>query len=64
VLVSGGCACSEFLAQTLQNELLAPCRTWDPTKAFGRSLPAEQLATFEPNVARLSVAVGAAATVF
>jgi len=64
VLVSGGCACSEFLAQTLQNEVMAPCRAWDPTKAFGRNLPAEQLATFEPNVARLSVAVGAAATAF
>ena len=64
VLVSGGCACSEFLAQTLQNELMAPCRTWDPTKSLGRNLPADQLAQFEPNVARLSVAVGAAATAF
>ena len=64
VLVSGGCACSEFLAQTLQNELMAPCSTWDPTKTFGRSLSAEQMAQFEPNVARLSVAIGAAATAF
>jgi len=64
VLVSGGCACSEFLAQTLQSELMAPCRSWDPSKSFGRSLPAEQLAQFEPNAARLSVAIGAAASVF
>jgi type IV pilus assembly protein PilM len=64
VLVSGGCACSEFLAQTLQNELMAPCRTWDPTKTLGRNLPAEQQASIESNVARLSVAIGAAASAF
>lgn len=61
VLVSGGCACSEFLAQTLQNELMAPCRTWDPSKSFGRKLSTEQLTQLEPNAARLSVAIGAAA---
>lgn len=64
VLVSGGCSCSEFLAQTLQNELMAPCRTWDPTKNLGRNLPAEQLAQLETNAARLSVAIGTAATAF
>lgn len=63
VLVSGGCACSEFLAQTLQNELMAPCRTWDPTRSFQRNLAPDQLAQFEPNTARLSVAIGAAAAV-
>ena len=64
VLLSGGCACNEFLAQTLQNELMAPCRTWDPAKAFGRNMPPDQLAQFEPNATRLSVAIGAAATAF
>jgi Tfp pilus assembly PilM family ATPase len=64
VLVSGGCACSSFVAETLQSELMAPCRTWDPTATLGRDLSAEQLANFEPNTARLSVAIGAAATAF
>ncbi|HAV63782.1 MAG TPA: hypothetical protein DCY13_15630 [Verrucomicrobiales bacterium] len=64
VLVSGGCACSEFLAQMLQNELMAPCRNWDPTKTLARALPPEQQEQFETNTARLSVAIGAAATVF
>ncbi|MBI1176435.1 hypothetical protein GC207_03245 [bacterium] len=64
VLVSGGCACSEFLAQTLQNELLAPCRTWDPSRSFSKNLGPEQMAQFEPSAARLSVAIGAAASAF
>lgn len=64
VLVSGGCACSEFLAQTLQNELMAPCRAWDPARGFARNLSPDQLAHFETNTARLSVAIGAAAAVF
>jgi len=64
ILVSGGCACSEFLAQMLQNELMSPCKNWNPTGFLNNSLPPEQQEQFEPNIARLSVAIGAATTAF
>jgi type IV pilus assembly protein PilM len=64
ILVSGGCACSEFLAQMLQNELMSPCKNWDPSRFLNNTLSPEQREQFEPNVARLSVAIGAAATAF
>jgi type IV pilus assembly protein PilM len=64
ILVSGGCACSEFLAQMLQNELMSPCKNWNPTGFLNNTLSPEQQEQFEPNVARLSVAIGAAATAF
>lgn len=63
VLVSGGCSCSEFLAQTLQSELMAPCGAWDPTASLAKKLPSEQLATLQESAPRLAVAVGAAAAV-
>ena len=64
ILVSGGCACSDFLAQTLQNELMSPCKNWDPTQSLNRTLSPEQAEQFEPNIARLTVAIGAASTAF
>lgn len=64
ILVSGGCACSEFLAQMLQNELMSPCKSWDPTGFLNNTLSPEQSEQFEPNIARLSVAIGAASTAF
>jgi len=64
ILVSGGCACSEFLAQMLQNELMSPCKNWDPTGFLNNTLPPDHLEHFTPNIARLSVAIGAAATAF
>ncbi len=64
VLVSGGCACSDFLAQMLQNELMSPCKNWDPSGFLNNTLPPEQRELYEPNVARLSVAIGAASTAF
>ena len=64
ILVSGGCACSDFLAQTLQNELMSPCKNWDPSGFLKNTLPPNQAENFEPNIARLSVAIGAASTAF
>lgn len=64
ILVSGGCACSDFLAQTLQSELMSPCKNWDPTTFLNNSLSSEQSENFTPNLARLSVAIGAASTAF
>jgi Tfp pilus assembly PilM family ATPase len=60
VFVSGGCARGELLVHALQAELLVPCKTWNPAKAFDMALSPEQTAEF-PNVApQLAVAFGAA----
>lgn len=64
VYVSGASARSEFILEAVQNELMIPCKTWDPTGFLIKSLPANQLAEMDSTAALLVVAIGAAATVF
>ncbi len=60
VFLSGGSARSEFILGTLQAELAAECRTWNPTNFMQYALPPEQVAQVEQAAPQLGVAVGAA----
>jgi type IV pilus assembly protein PilM len=60
VFVSGGSARSELLVQSLQMEMLVPCRVWNPAKSFDLTLSPELAAEFGGVSPQLAVAVGAA----
>jgi type IV pilus assembly protein PilM len=60
VFLSGGAARSEFFLQTLQNELMAPCKVWNPAGFLHMALPPQQMAEIEQVAPQLAVAVGAA----
>ena len=64
VFVCGGSACSEFILQNLQSELMIPCNSWSPTSSLELSLPPEQMAEVEKVAPRLAVAIGAATAFF
>jgi len=63
VYVSGGSARSDYILETLQTELMAPCVRWNPTQSLSLSLPATQGEGIEPCAPQLAVAVGAALAV-
>jgi Tfp pilus assembly PilM family ATPase len=63
VYVSGGSARSDYILETLQTELMAPCVRWNPTQSLTLSLPANQGEGIEPCAPQLAVAVGAALAV-
>jgi type IV pilus assembly protein PilM len=60
VYISGGSARSEFIVQTLQTELVAECKAWNPLSFLVLSLPPQQAAEIEHVAPQLTVAVGAA----
>lgn len=60
IWISGGAARSEFFLQTLQNELMAPCKTWNPTGFLQMALSPQQMAEIEQVAPQLSLAIGAA----
>ncbi len=60
VYISGGTARSEFLLQALQNELMVPCKSWNPAKNLQLSLPADRLGEIEQVAPQLTVAIGTA----
>jgi len=64
VFFSGATARSEIILQTLQNELLVPCKSWNPISFLQLSLPPQQLAEVEQVSPQLAVAVGAAMSSF
>lgn len=64
VYLSGGSARSEFVVQTLQNELTVSCQVWSPSKALQLSLPPEKMGEIEQVSPQLTVAIGAAAASF
>ena len=64
VYLSGGSARSEFVVQTLQNELTVPCQVWSPSKCLQLSLPPEKVGEIEQVSPQLTVAIGAAAASF
>lgn len=59
--VSGGSARSACLVGLLQEELMVPCKAWNPASFMNQSLPPQQLADIEQVAPQLSVAIGAAA---
>lgn len=64
IFVSGGAARSDFIVQSLQSELMAPCKSWNPTSFLNYSLPPQQMGEVEQVAPQLTVAIGAAATAF
>lgn len=64
VYVSGGSARSEFILQCLQNELMVPCKSWNPAKFLQMELSPEKMGEVEQVAPQLTIAIGAAATAF
>jgi type IV pilus assembly protein PilM len=64
VFISGGSARSEFIVQSLQSELMVPCKGWDPTAFLQRALPPEQAGELAQVAPQLAVAVGTATSQF
>lgn len=64
VFIGGGSARSDFIVQTLQTELLAECKPWNPVSAFRMALPPQQMAEIEQVAPQLAVAAGAAIAAF
>jgi type IV pilus assembly protein PilM len=64
IYISGGAARSEFIVQTLQSELMVPCKGWNPTSFMALALPPQQIGEVEQIAPQLTVAVGAATTAF
>jgi type IV pilus assembly protein PilM len=64
VLLSGGSARGEFIVQCLQNELMVPCRNWNPTRFLELALGPEKMGEIEQVAPQLTVAIGAAASHF
>jgi len=59
VFLSGGSARGELIVQSLQLELLVPCKVWNPAATLQPMLGAEQAAELQANAPQLAVAVGA-----
>jgi len=63
IFVSGGSARSEMILQMLHSEMLADCKTWNPTSFLQVALPGAQAVEIEHVETQLAVAVGAALAV-
>lgn len=64
VYLSGAAARSEFFVQTLQSELMVPCKTWNPVGFMQPALAPELVAGLEPLAPQFAVAAGAALAAF
>lgn len=64
VFLSGGSSRSEFILQSLQNEMMVECKTWNPTAFLRTALPPQQTAEIEFVAPQLTVALGAALAAF
>ena len=62
VYVSGASVRSEFVVQSLQNEMMVECKTWTPTTFLQMSLPPQQAAEIEQVAPQLTTAIGTALT--
>jgi len=58
--VSGGSARSEMILQMLHAEMLADCKTWNPSGFLQMALPGQQAVEMEHVGSQLAVAIGAA----
>lgn len=57
--LTGGSTRSDFVVQTLQQELLIETRTWNPSTFLKLDLPPQQVAEIEQVAPQLAVAIGA-----
>ncbi len=64
IFISGGSARSEFIVKSLETELLATCKAWNPAATLQMALPPAQIAEIEHVAPQLAVAVGTAAVAF
>ncbi|HZT23751.1 MAG TPA: pilus assembly protein PilM [Verrucomicrobiae bacterium] len=64
IYLSGAAARSELILQILHNELMAECKTWNPTASLQTALPAAQAAELERVGPQLDVAIGAGLAAF
>jgi type IV pilus assembly protein PilM len=64
VFVSGGSARNELVVQSLQAELMVPCKSWNPLRSLQVELPPDRASEFEQTSPQLTVAIGAAASGF
>jgi type IV pilus assembly protein PilM len=64
IYFSGGAARSDYFIQTLQAELILPCRIWNPVAGLQLELVPEQVAELEHVASQLAVAIGAATPLF
>ena len=64
VFISGGAARNEIIIQALQNELMVPCRSWNPTRFLQVAVPAAKVPEVEQLGPQLSVAIGSAVASF
>jgi type IV pilus assembly protein PilM len=62
VYLSGGSSRSEFVVDILRRELMAECKTWNPTGFMKLALPPAQTSELEHVAPQLTVAIGAALT--
>jgi len=63
VFVCGGPAKSEMFLEMLHEEMIAECKTWNPTSALQLALPGPQTVEIEHIGPQLAVAIGTAITV-
>jgi type IV pilus assembly protein PilM len=64
VFISGGSARSDLILQTLQNDLMVPCKTWNPTRFLELALEPHKASDIEQVAPQLTIAVGAATSAF
>lgn len=64
VFLSGAASRSDFIMQTLQAELMVPCKPWNCISPYQMALTPQQMAEIEHISPQLTVAVGAAMAVF
>jgi len=60
IFVSGGSALGNFITQSLETELLIPCKKWNPANLLISALPPEKILEAERDAPQLAGAVGAA----
>jgi type IV pilus assembly protein PilM len=64
VLLSGGSARSDLMVQCLQTELMVPCRSWNSAHFLQLALAPEKMGEIEQVAPQLTVAIGAATSIF
>jgi type IV pilus assembly protein PilM len=64
VFLSGGSARGELVVQCLQNELMVPCKSWNSARFLELALSPEKMGEIEHIAPQLTVAIGAASSLF
>jgi type IV pilus assembly protein PilM len=64
VFVSGGSARSDLILESLQAELMVPCKTWNAAKFLQVGLEPQKAGELEQVTPQLTVAIGAGASAF